>query len=110
MLTTTWELHYVAPREEEEKEQLRSFLGALKAKLTVMRMDFMEDEVDFHIMVGDSRAFKEVICALAPWGPYKLTVQFVEATVEGCAHGILILDEEGDDSSDLTFPEPLRSK
>jgi hypothetical protein len=109
VLTTTWELHYAAPREVGEKEQLLSFLGAFKAKFTVMRMDFIEDEAGFSVMVGDSGAFKDVVCALAPWGPYKISVQFVEVTYDGAITGDLILDEEGDDSSSLSFPTRMRS-
>jgi hypothetical protein len=108
VLTTTWELHYVAPREV--RDEILAFLGALKSKYTTLRLDYDLDEVDAHVMVGDSEVFKDVFLTLSKWGPYKISAQFVEVTYDGTITGDLILDEEGDDSSSLSFPTRPGSK
>ena len=106
MITTTWELHYVAPREA--RAEMLASLGALKAKYTLCRVDYDLDEVDVHVMVADVEVFKDVFLTMALWGPFKISVQV--SAQDGTVHGNLVLDEEGDDSSDLTFPTESRSQ
>jgi hypothetical protein len=96
MPTTTWELHYGAPRYPADKQFVLGYLAALKSAYTNLAIDWLEDETGIHVMVGDVRTFKDVIRGLGTFGPQRITV-----ITDGEENGITVrtkavLDEAGD--------------
>ena len=107
MISTTWELHYSAPRSPDDLELVLVDLGELKCKYTEMRMDYLSDEDGIHIMIGDVEVFMSVIgsmmnvIGIVAERPIKITVQFDAGPVRG----ELVLDEEGDEKTEIDLPD-----
>jgi hypothetical protein len=106
MITTTWELHFEAPRSPAHKLQVEGDLGRLKSSLTQMRMDWDLGEDLLSVMIGDTEALQLVLMDLVRGGLrlQKVTCQFSESTIDGTAHGTLVLDEDEDENSEIRFP------
>jgi len=102
MLTTTWELHYAAPRPFANQESLDEGLNKIKESYTLLRMDWDRDENGLHIMFGDPEVLMDVVMLMGQ--PTKLTCQFVEATYDGTVNGTLVLDDDEDENSEIYFP------
>lgn len=108
MVTTTWELHYAAPRSSTDQDKKVEGLEAIKKHYTVLRMDWTLDGGGLHIMFADPEVMFDVIMLLGK--PDSLTCQFSEVTYDGTCHGKLVLDDEEDESSEISFPTGDRSE
>jgi hypothetical protein len=107
MLTTTWELHFGAPRSPILDKVLGD-LEQLKEELTLERMDFCvhldDGEKGISVMVSDIGVVSTLL-ELPHLRLKKLTCQFSDATYGGTAHGMLVLDDEEDENSEIYFPD-----
>jgi hypothetical protein len=107
MPTSTWELHYQAPRYPADQQFMVGYLEVLKTSYTTLAIDFDQDEDGIHVMVGDIRTLKDVLVGLSSHGPHKVTV-----TLEGDdprapqvhlkAVAVLLETPNGDDDAILT--------
>jgi hypothetical protein len=73
----TWEIHYDLPPGREWVELIRMAVS-LKAELTPLRLDYLEDSPRMSLMIGDIEALEVVIVrmARAAFGPTELTSTF----------------------------------
>jgi hypothetical protein len=108
MPTTTWELHYRAPRYPADQQFVMGYLEVLSSAYTKLVIDWIMDDGGLHVMVGDIRTLKHVIMGLGAFGPRLVTV-----ITDGEEDGITVrtkavLDEEGggDEWSRLDVAKP----
>lgn len=112
MLTTTWELHFAAPRSPEQGARVSGGLASVKRQYTEMRFDWFEDGDTLSVMVGDIEVFLQVLRRwdLKDLVLQKVTCGFVDSTYDGAAHGTMVLDDEEDEHSEISFPTEERSE
>lgn len=102
MMTTTWELHFAAPRSSEQAVRVQWDLGVIKQQYTVMCVDWFEDGEVLSVMVDSAEVLKRVLRDLYDLQLLKLTCQF--STDGGSLSGTLVLDDEEDENSEICFP------
>lgn len=80
MATATWELIFRRRDQDRTMFQaiIRSTLDRLQQSLTVMRLDYLAEEDQFSVMVGDVNALRLVLYDLRDWGPQRIQVSIVD--------------------------------
>jgi hypothetical protein len=107
MLTTTWELHFAAPRSPEQEMQFTGDLGELKRQFTELRIDWFEDEDRWSVMVDSVEVFIQVLDRCRQHTLLEITCQF---DGDDDVHGKLMLDDEEEERSEISFPMSKRSE
>jgi len=107
MLTTTWELHFAAPRSPAQEQKALADLGDLKQQFTEMRIDWFEDEDRLSVMVDSVEVFLQAVDRLREYTLLEVACGF---DADDGVHGKLVLDDEEEERSEISFPTRLRSE
>jgi hypothetical protein len=79
--TATWELVYLLHQlkvRHLRSDDIKDRLSRLKSRFTEMRIDWLEEEDQISVMVGDVEVLVAVVMAFSNWGPHRIQVSITD--------------------------------